>query len=95
MWMMRESLEENKPEMFPSFFQTLESPSVPEYKAGQRRALEKNLDSPRGLPSTTEDKIAHRKELQKNLETLSSEIHERLTNLSEVNDITNNEVGNI
>ena len=45
MWMLRESLKENKPEMFPSFFQTLESPSVPEYKAGQRKTLEKNLTS--------------------------------------------------
>ena len=43
MWMMRESVKENKPEMFPSFFQTLESTSVAEYKAGKKRELEMNL----------------------------------------------------
>jgi methylglyoxal synthase len=41
MWMLRNSLSTNRPEMIPSFFETLESPCVPEYKAAQKAALEK------------------------------------------------------
>mmetsp|Transcript_5772 Transcript_5772/g.8175 ORF Transcript_5772/g.8175 Transcript_5772/m.8175 type:complete len:294 (+) Transcript_5772:136-1017(+) len=45
MWMLRQSLIANKPEMFPSFFQTLESPAVADYKAGQKAALNKVVNS--------------------------------------------------
>lgn len=45
MWMIRQSLVNNRPEMFPSFFETLESPAVPEYKAGQKKALENAISS--------------------------------------------------
>jgi methylglyoxal synthase len=43
MWMLRNSLVSNRPEMIPSFFETLESPSVPEYKAAQQAAVDKAL----------------------------------------------------
>jgi len=45
MWMLRHSLENNKPEMFPSFFETLESPAVADYKAGQKKALDNVVSS--------------------------------------------------
>jgi methylglyoxal synthase len=41
MWMFRNSLSSNRPEMIPSFFETLVSPCVPEYKAEQEAALAK------------------------------------------------------
>lgn len=45
MYLLRCAMKEGKKEMFPSFFQTLESPAVPEYKAEQARALQKAIDS--------------------------------------------------
>jgi len=43
--LLRLALEEGKREMFPSFFYTLESPSVPEYKNLQAATLQKAIDS--------------------------------------------------
>lgn len=45
MYLLRCAMMKGKKEMFPSFFQTLESPAVPEYKAEQARALQKAIDS--------------------------------------------------
>jgi len=45
MYLLRCALEKGKVEMFPSFFHTLESPSVPEYKAEQARALQRAIES--------------------------------------------------
>lgn len=45
MYLLRCAMMKGKKEMFPSFFQTLESPSVPEYKAEQARALQQAIDS--------------------------------------------------
>jgi len=45
MYLLRCAMEKNKKEMFPSFFQTLQSPSVPEYLAEQKQALQKAIDS--------------------------------------------------
>jgi len=44
MWMLRQELIKNRTEMFPSFFETLESPSVPEYKAAQEKTLESAIN---------------------------------------------------
>lgn len=45
MYLLQCALKKGKKAMFPSFFQTLESPAVPEYKAEQKRALQKAIDS--------------------------------------------------
>ena len=39
MYLLRCALKNGREEMMPSFFETLESPSVPEYKAAQQAAL--------------------------------------------------------
>jgi len=45
MYLLRCALVNGREEMFPSFFYTLESPSVPEYKRQQAAALQKAIDS--------------------------------------------------
>lgn len=45
MYLLRSALTTGREEMFPSFFYTLESPSVPEYKRQQAAALQKAIDS--------------------------------------------------
>lgn len=44
MWAVRHALTSNHVEMMPSFFETLESPCVPEYKAAQKSALNKAVN---------------------------------------------------
>lgn len=47
MYLLRQSLESGTREMFPSFFHTLESPAVADYKAQQKIALETVVRTPR------------------------------------------------
>merc|ERR1712157_437722 len=45
MYLLRCAMTKGQVEMFPSFFHTLESPAVPEYKAEQERALKHAIES--------------------------------------------------
>jgi len=83
MWMLRQALITGNSAMMTSFFETLESPSVAEYKANQKRALEHAINSGGATtaPKPTPPTPSRRKSKEKKPPAVT-----HLANLQEEND---------